>query len=106
MARAQAHADDLIPGWQTFALDALRRYARQLAKEGRTSFQTEELRLFAETQCDCPRPPDPRAWGPFIRGLACRSMPVLVKLGSANTQNPKGHRHPASIWGFTRFPMP
>lgn len=92
MALALEHADAKIPKWGDMCYELLKQYL--VITSG--TFLTEYFRPWAESIKGLPAPPTPKAYGPVMNRAARAG--IIKHLGYAPTSNPKGHKHPSSIW--------
>lgn len=88
IAQAVDHAEAETPGWVEMAIEYLKKYPKK-------ELMAEELRKWAHQQ-GLPSPPHARAWGSVI--IVARKRGLISHAGYRNTENPKSHATPASVW--------
>lgn len=89
---AAEHADQVHPGWQDEAFDALKIFLLW----NNSPFMCETFRAFAESECDLPPPPNARAYGAVMqRG---KREGLIEHAGIRQVSNPRAHMANASQW--------
>lgn len=92
MALAADAADARFPLWQHRALESLKKYL----ETKKNAFMTEDFRAWAETFGNLPIPPSGRAYGAVISKASRQGL--ISHVGYQQTDNPKAHKTPASVW--------
>lgn len=86
---AVSHADAICEGWSDLASDFLLEYIKT-----HSVFMAEEVRIASEWVV--PEPPHTRSWGAiFVRASKAG---YIKRIGYKQTNNPKAHRTPATLW--------
>ena len=89
---AADHADQVHPGWQDEAFEAL----KQFLFWNKSPFMCETFRAFAEEECQVPHPPSNRAYGSVIQ--RAKREGLIEHAGINSVSNPKAHCCFASMW--------
>lgn len=89
---AANHADQVNPGWQDMAFEAL----KQFLFWNKSKFLCETFRLFAEEEWNVPHPPNARSYGAVIQ--RAKREGLITHAGITQVKNPKAHCANASLW--------
>lgn len=90
MARATEHAERVIPGWRTSALEWVMEIARH------HGYLTSETVMDAAYARGLSPPPEPRAWGTVMTGAARAGW--IVRDGYETSKHPQAHCRPITRW--------
>lgn len=89
---AADHADQVHPGWQDEAFEAL----KQFLFWNKSPFMCETFRAFAEEEWQVPPPPNARSYGAVMQ--RAKREGLISHAGYTQVKNPRAHMANASLW--------
>lgn len=89
---AANHAEQVNPGWQDEAINALKVFLLW----NNSPFLCETFRVFAEEDCKLPHPPHTRSYGAVMQ--RAKREGLITHAGITQVKNPKAHCANANLW--------